>query len=83
MTQPLPLPQEASSAWAGLIQGLTLAQVVGSAGTGFSSILTTDLKVWRGVARPSPAAGFHASFRGSNISWLQFKVGLAIQDPLW
>ena len=78
MTRPLPLPQETSSAGAGLIQGLTLAQVADSAGAGFSSVLTTDFKVWQGIAGLSPAAGFHAGFWDSNISWLQFKVGLAI-----
>ena len=59
MTRPLPLPQEASSDWAGLIQGLTLAQVVDSAGAGFSNILTTDFTLWRGVTGLSPAAGLH------------------------
>ena len=47
-------------AGASLIQGLTLAHVVDSAGAGFSSVLTTDFKVWQGVVGPSPAAGFHA-----------------------
>ena len=78
MTRPLPLSQEASSAEAGLIQGLTLAQVASSAGTGFLSILTTDFKVWQGVTRASLAAGFHTGFHGSRISWLQSKVGLWI-----
>ena len=35
ITWPLPLLQEASLAGGGLIQGLTLALVVGSASTGF------------------------------------------------
>ena len=68
MTRPLPLPQEASSARVGLIQGLTLAQEAGYAGAGFPGVLTTDFKVCWGIARASLAAGLHTCFRGSRIS---------------
>ena len=68
MTQPLPLPQEASSAQAGLVQGLILAQEAGSAKAGFPGVFTMDFKVCWGIDRASPAAGLHTCFQGSRIS---------------
>ena len=68
MTRPLPLLQEASSASAGLIQGLTLAQEAGSAGADFPGVLTTDFKVCWGIAGASLATGLHTCFLGSRIS---------------